>query len=187
MESKGTHMFWGIFFLAIGVLMLVNYVFGVNLPMGRVVVSLVVIYIGMKMLFGAFELKISRLSTANEAIFATSHFSLETELKSKHGKYTREYNTVFGNGELDLTDIDLSKGPVNLEINTVFGETRLIVKKGTPVRIKTNAVFGSSSLPDGTDGVVGKFKYKSEGVADATPAITIDSNVVFGSFKVIER
>jgi len=189
-ESKGSHMFWGILFVSLGFVLLVNYMFGLQLPVFRILFSLAIIYLGVKMLFGTFDLRIGKVATSNEAIFSSSQFTLDlsdwdsdTDLNRKKN----EYNTVFGEGRLDLTDVDLTKGSVNLKINTVFGETKLYVKKGTPIRMRTSTVFGDASLPDGSKGVVGKFNYKTNNADTAESTLNIDADVVFGSLKVVEQ
>lgn len=193
MESK---MFWGICFLVVGVLLLVNYVLGVNLPIGRTLVAIAFIYIGVNMLFGDFGFHIRRQATEHAAVFSSSHFHFEWPDQDKDngkddsvvsGKINKEYKTVFGEGVLDLSDVDLSKGAVNIKIKTAFGQTKVIIKKGTPLRIHTNTVFGSSELPEKNLSALGKFNYSSDGLSKDAPALNIDSDVAFGSFQIIEK
>lgn len=187
MESK---MFWGICFLVIGVLLLVNYVLGVNLPIGRTLVAIAFIYIGVNMLFGDFGVHIRRQATEHAAVFSASQFHFDWADKDNtgfSGKINKEYKTVFGEGVLDLSNVDLSKGGVNIKIKTAFGQTKVIVKKGTPLRVHTNTVFGSSELPEKNLSALGKFNYSSDGLSKDAPALNIDSDVAFGSFQIIEK
>ncbi len=182
MESK---MFWGFFFIVLGAILLFNYAFGFNVPVFRVLGALAVIYLGVSILFGSFGVKISKLSTDNEAVFSTSQFKLN--LTDDADKDQRKYNTVFGESELDLTGVDLSKGDVSVKMNTVFGETRLIVNKNTPLRVRTNSVFGNAALPGKDVSAMGKFNYVSEGLTEGAPSLNVDANVVFGEFQLIQR
>lgn len=182
-------MFWGIAFIVLGFVMLLNYVLGINLPAFRILFSIGIIYVGISLLFGGFNLKLNRVSTANEAIFSESKFSLdfsETNKESGSGERDQKFQTVFGNGELDLTEVDFSKGPVNVRLDTVFGETRLIVKKGTNVKLTTDTVFGSTNLPKGNKSILGKFTYDL-GADENSPQVNVKANVVFGALEVIER
>ena len=177
-------MFWGLFFVGLGLLMLINYTLGLHLPVFRILFSVGVIYLGVSILLGSFGMKVKKVSSNNEAVLSSAQFSLGPDLKSEKD---RQYSTVFGEGELDLTDLDLSKGSVDLELNTVFGETRLIVRKDTPLRIRSTSVFGKSTMPGRNENVLGKFDYKTDGLAADAAALNIESNVVFGSFSVIQK
>ncbi len=188
-KEKRRSMFWGIAFIVLGFVMLLNYVLGINLPAFRILFSIGIIYVGISLLFGGFNLKLNRVSTANEAIFSESKFSLdfsETNKESGSGERDQKFQTVFGNGELDLTEVDFSKGPVNVRLDTVFGETRLIVKKGTNVKLTTDTVFGSTNLPKGNKSILGKFTYDL-GADENSPQVNVKANVVFGALEVIER
>lgn len=183
MERK---MFWGLTFVCLGLILLANYMFGFNLPVFRILFSLAIIYLGLSMLFGSFGVGINKVATDNQAVFSSSQFKFDF-MGADEGKKGREYSTVFGESELDLTDVDLSKGSVDLKMNTVFGDTKLIVRKDTPLRIRTNAVFGNAALPNKNSSAMGKFKYESQGLAAGAPALNVDANVVFGQFEVIQR
>lgn len=188
-EEKGRSMFWAIAFIVLGSVMLLNYALGINLPAIRILFSVGIIYLGVSMLFGGFNIKLNRVSTANEAIFSESKFTLnlaDDKEEADANDKDQKFQTVFGNGELDLSDVDFSKGSVNVRLDTVFGETRLIVKKGTNVRLTTDTVFGSTNLPKGNKSILGKFTYDL-GANENAPTINVKANVVFGSLEVIER
>jgi predicted membrane protein len=184
METK---MFWGVFFTTIGVILLIKYVLGIHLPVMRILVALGFIYIGVNMLFGTFGFRIQRQATDTAAIFSTSQFQFTMDNDEHKSGSGRHYQTVFGEGVLDLTDVDLSKGSVDLDVKTVFGETQVLVKKGTPIRIQTNTVFGGTELPNKNFSALGKFTYATDGLSEGAPALNIHSDVVFGSFRIIEK
>lgn len=186
MESK---MIWGLVFITIGILMLVNYVFGIHLPIFRVLFSLFVIYLGLNMLFGAFNLKVHRLASDDAAIFSSStfQFDLTDGNKRDSSSYDKEFKTVFGEGTLDLSDVQIGQSDVDLSVKTVFGQTLVYLKKGTPFRVHTKTVFGNTELPGKNQSVIGKFNYQSENLRDQDPALNIDAEVVFGSLVVVER
>lgn len=53
--------------------------------------------------------------------------------------------TVMGSTKLDLRDSDLPLGPINVEVFTLMGETRIIVPPGLPVRMNAFAFMAEST------------------------------------------
>ena len=47
-------MFWGVLFIAIGVLVILRHYFGIQFPLIKVLLGLVLVYFGMKILFTSF-------------------------------------------------------------------------------------------------------------------------------------
>lgn len=178
----GSNMFWGIFFVVLGVLMLINYVFGMNLPVLRILFSVFIIYIGIKMLFGSFGFETKKVTTDYQAIFSKSSF----QFPSKDNKEANnDYQTVFGNGILDLTTLDLSQGPQKMELDNVFGQTTLILKKDTPFKVDASVVFGQISLPDKKMSSIGDWFYQSENYSQNPNHLDIKADVVFGQLVIV--
>lgn len=184
-------MFWGLFFIAIGVLFLVNYVFGIHLPIFRILFALFLIYLGVSFLFGSFGMKFAgrARSTDHEAIFSKAEFDFKvsegTGAEGPDGDDPRHFQTVFGNSRLDLSGRQDLKGQ-KLRITTVFGHTRILVKKGTPLWVESTTVFGSTRLPGENFNALGEFKYQSPGLANKTEALCLQTEVVFGELHVKE-
>lgn len=53
--------------------------------------------------------------------------------------------TVMGSTKLDLRDSDLPTGPINVEVFTLMGETKIIVPPGLPVRMNAFAFMAEST------------------------------------------
>jgi hypothetical protein len=53
--------------------------------------------------------------------------------------------TVMGSTKLDLRDSDLPAGPINVEVFTLMGETKIIVPPGLPVRMNAFAFMAEST------------------------------------------
>jgi hypothetical protein len=53
--------------------------------------------------------------------------------------------TVMGSTKLDLRDSDLPLGPINVEVFTLMGETKIIVPPGLPVRMNAFAFMAEST------------------------------------------
>ncbi|MGZ3770898.1 MAG: hypothetical protein ACXVCP_10025 [Bdellovibrio sp.] len=175
-------MFWGVVIIIVGVSVLLNAIFGIDIPVFKIFFGLFLTYLGIKIIFGSFAWNFSftsdKRSTDNEAVFSKSQFIYPNTKESK------EYVTVFGQSNLDLTKAGKD---VRLESVTVFGESEIIVKKGMPLRIESNTVFAKSSLPGKNVATFGQFHYSTPGLKDTDPALSLKVTAVFGSVKVTEQ
>lgn len=177
-------MFWGVVIIAVGLCVLLGAIFGINIPIFKILLGLFLVYMGIKVIFGAFSLDFSvraeKRSSDHEAVFAKSQFNYP------NSKSAKEYITVFGASSLDLTNMANVDG-VELETVTVFGESEILVKKGTPLRIESNTVFAKSELPGKNISAFGQFYYSTPGLKDSDPALKLKATSVFGSTKIIEQ
>ena len=173
-------MFWGFVFIGIGVVIIVNLLFGISLPIFKILIGLFFVYMGLKMIFGSFDMNFKKVSSSTEAIFSTSDFS-PSETKSE------KYVTVFGTGNLDLSSLTAGDLPKELEIDVVFGTTHVKVPKGTPLVVKSNVAFGRAKLPDNNSTSLGGWTYKSpEVTSDEIAVLKINADVVFGQIVLIQ-
>lgn len=177
-------MFWGVVIILIGLSVLLGAVFGINLPILKILFGLFLVYLGIKVIFGAFSWNFNfqneKRSTDHEAVFSKSQFQYP------NSKNAKEYVTVFGSSQLDLTMAGDLSGQ-SLETVTVFGESEIVVKKGTPLRIESNTVFAKSELPGKNISAFGQFFYTTPGLKEGDPAMALKVTVVFGSLKVVEK
>src|SRR5256885_16074246 len=127
MKEENKSMFWGLFFIVLGFLLLFNYVFGFHLPIFKVLFSILIIYIGATMLFGSFNIGFptNKRSTDNEAVFAKATFKFPAFAS---GEEKNDYVTAFGSSTLDLTETNYKDNP-KINITVAFGETKIKVKK----------------------------------------------------------
>ena len=172
-------MFWGMLFISVGILLLLNYIFGIHLPVFKILVAIGFIYIGIKMLFGSFDLDFHKSQTENEAIFSHSNFAINGD--------SRRYKTVFGSAKLDLSKVDIGTIKEKISVDTVFGETYILIPRGAPVSIESSAAFASIELPDKNINAFGQFQWHSESYKSDQPALRLKINAVFGALKVVEK
>jgi predicted membrane protein len=115
----------------------------------------------------------------NAVIFSKKDITVKSNSDDKNQIYT-----VFcGDTVIDLTQIDLSKESVEVEINVVLGQANVILKKGMPVQITTEAVFGEARLPDENFVTFGGLKHSSPEAATAQKMLKIKSQASFGSIR----
>lgn len=177
-------MFWGAILILLGISLILKSVFGINIPIFKVFFAGLLIYWGISLLLGSFGSKvgIEKRATNNEAVFARTQFKAD-----ESGSANQEFSTVFGEGELDLTGIDLSKIDT-VSVNSVFGESVVFVKKGSAYRVQSNSAFGKSSISqDKNVNFAGKYTFSSPSLKEGEKFLTINANVVFGSFRLEEK
>lgn len=182
--NKGNEkMFWGIVFIVVGIVLVINYAMGIHLPIFKILFGVLLIYWGLSMIFGSvrwnFSFSRQTRATENEALFSNSKFTLKTE------KELNEYNVVFGSGTLDLSLVEIPLG-TKIEINTVFGETHLLIKKNLPIKVVSSTAFGKTKLPDRNFNAFGEFTYLTPGIKLDEAQLIVEANTVFGKLIIEE-
>jgi predicted membrane protein len=173
--KMGAGVFWGALLILIGLALIIRFVFNVDFPIVKVLFAMFFIYIGLRILFGSFGF--FKFETGPDDVF----FGEREFYEPKHNK---EYNVVFGEGNFDFRDIDLSNGNVNVKIGTVFGAAKIKIDRDMPVKIVADAVFAGAELPDGNTAVFGSSSYQSESFNPDTNHLKIKLDVVFGGVKI---
>jgi predicted membrane protein len=166
-------IFWGLLIILFGISIIIKAVFKIDIPIFRMVFALLLIYWGVKLMFGdVFSKKTEGTVVFNEAKFDAS---------SKNN----EYNVIFGRSDVDLRNIDLSQGNVRAEINIVFGSGTVYLSPEIPAIIKVETVFGDSSLPGKSTSILGDTIYRTPTFKQDEPHLQLQISVVFGSGRII--
>jgi len=173
--KMGAGVFWGALLILIGLALIIRFVFNVDFPVFKVLFAMFFIYIGLRILFGSFGF-FKFESGPDDVLFSEREF-YEPE-------NNKEYNVVFGQGNFDFTNVDLSRGNVNVKIGTVFGGTKIKIDRDMPVKIIADAVFSGAELPDGSTAVFGTSSYQSETFHPDSNHLKIKLDVVFGGVEV---
>ena len=176
--KMGTGIFWGAFLLLLGIALIIKVVFNVDFPVFKVLIGLFLVFLGLRILFGRMA-------------FPHGHFGPDDTIFSER-VYTepedgKEYTVLFAKGIYDFTGVDLSKGNMDVKINTIFGGTVIKIDRDMPVKIKTDAVFAGSELPDGNTAVFGSAQYVSKAYSQDTSSLNITADVVFGGVQVLRE
>ncbi len=166
-------LFWGIILILIGVSIILQMVFKVNIPVFRIVIAFLLIYAGIRVLMGGQWFH----PQGNTVVF---------EDRGVTTKGSQEYNVVFGKANVDATE-PLSSGSERIDVNTVFGSSTIRISREVPTMIKVESAFGGANLPDGNTISFGTYIYKNSAYAEGQPYKFIDANVVFGEMNIVER
>jgi predicted membrane protein len=166
-------LFWGLIVILIGLSIIVKAVFKIDIPVFRMVFAFLLIYWGIKIMFGnVFTRKSEGTVIFNEAKFDAS---------SKNN----EYNVIFGRSDVDMRNIDLSHGNVRAKVNIIFGSGTIYLSPEIPAIVKVETVFGDSRLPDRSVSSFGNTIYRTSSFKESEPHLQIELNVVFGSGKIL--
>lgn len=176
MDFLWNGIFWGVVLVIFGISFILKAVFHIDIPIFRLFVAFIFIYIGVKIIIG--DRIIKSKATEKEVIFSEGEFKYDRE------KF-KEYNIIFGSGKIDLSDIGELDENKLIRVNTIFGGGSLIIKKNAPFRLKTSVAFGGISFPEGEAIYFGEKELKQG--EKSTYYLDIELNVVFGGFKVFYK
>lgn len=170
-------LFWGVLLVLIGLAAIIRVVFDVNLF--GMLFPLFLIFIGVSMLIGKPWMFHGRKGE-HDTMF-------EEKAVLEQPRDNSEYNVIFGKSVYDFRNVKFPDNePIRLKINTVFGNSVILIKKDTPVKIKSDAVFAGASMPDGNSVAFGTIQYATDTFSIALNQLFIDAPVVFGSLQVKE-
>jgi hypothetical protein len=170
--------FWGLVLILIGLSIIFRIVFDVNLF--RIIIAMLIILFGIRILFGNKWMP-ERSEKEYDTIFSDRNYN-------EIPKDNTEYNVIFGKSVYDFTGQDLTiHEPVRIKINVIFGAAIVKINPDMPVRIKSEAVFGGSRMPDGNTVAFGSIKYSTRSFREDTPSLYIESNVVFGGIEMVVK
>ncbi len=173
-------LFWGLLLIIIGLSLILKVVFHIDFPVVKIMVAFFFIYLGIKILVGNFSAPMFR-SGPHDVAFGEGSFK---EIIQP----AKEYHVVFGKGNFDFRNINLpDSGHIETKISTVFGGTEILLDASTPVRIKADAAFSGTQLPNGNSAVFGTVNYESENFDEMKPYLLLKTEVVFGGVDIRRR
>jgi hypothetical protein len=175
--KMGIGLFIGVLIILIGLGIIVNIIFHTNIPIFKILFGLILIFIGLKIIFGSWGVFSPCQGKSGDVIFHQRTY------KGLSGD-TREYNAVFGKAVVDLRDIELKEKVTRIKINAVFGGAEVLLSAATPVRIKADAVFGGVQLPENISGGFGTSTYQSKNFNENQNYLFIEGASVFGGIVI---
>jgi hypothetical protein len=175
--KMGIGLFIGILIVLIGLGIIINVIFHIHIPIVKILFGLVLIYIGLRIIFGGwFSFPICHREWGNAVFHHRTYRGFSGDSK--------EYNAVFGKAVVDLRDIELKEKVTRVKINAVFGGAEVILNEKTPVRIKADAVFGGVQLPENIVGALGTSTYQSKNFDENKNYLCIEGSSVFGGMVI---
>ena len=170
-----TKIFWGGLIVLFGLSIIINAVFKINFPFFKVFVSLVIIYIGFKMLFGGFGFKMNNNGEENSTVFSSTRIQVE----KIDGNL--EFNSVFGSQILDFRNVTSIADEAEIEISAVFGGVKVYLPENVTLKMKANSAFGSVKSPNGEVTNFGEARKTISKGGEHEKTVYLEVNAVFGS------
>jgi len=168
-------LFWGVLLVLIGLAAIFRVIFDVNLF--GVVFALFLIFIGVTLLIGK-PWMFQHKKGEHDTLFGEQKIIEQPRDNS-------EYNVIFGRSVYDFRNIQFPENePIKVKINTVFGNSVILISKNTPVKVKSDAVFAGATMPDGNSVAFGTIQYATDSFAVTLSHLYIDAPVVFGAVQV---
>jgi len=169
---------WGLVLIFVGLAIIFRVVFDINLF--RMIIAVLVILFGIRILVGKNWMP-DRSNRARDTLFSDHNYYEIPADKT-------EYNVVFGKSVYDFSGPDsILHDTVRIKINVVFGAAIIKINRDMPVRIRSEAVFGGSRMPDGNTVAFGSINYSTRSFSPNSPHLYIDSDVVFGGIEIVDK
>lgn len=174
MCGLGCGIFWGVLLILIGFIIIMNIVLGIRIPVLRLLVALILIYLGIMILLGAPSRRKEKITI------------VKTKEKIDTVRVSERYDIIFGEQEIDLTKVKLDDEWRGVNIDVVFGKSVVKINRELPTKIIVSAAFSSVTLPDGNKITFGTNTYKTGSFNESMPYLLLRIGVVFGSMDIIE-
>jgi predicted membrane protein len=178
-------MFWGIMLFAIGTLIIIQQIFNIDLPIIRILFGVFVMYLGAKLIFGSFGISISGFNNSSKVTDSSVLFA-EADFKSKseNNGLNKKYSTVFGQANLDLSELNDTDLKEEIKIENVFGKTYIKTKSGIPISADVSVAFGSVKVRDQKLNAFGEMNFRSPNFNESQPYLKLKIECAFGEVIV---
>lgn len=164
--------FWVLFLIASGIIIVISQLFNSKLSVIRVLFGVLFILCGTSIIVNGFSIS----GNVSNIIFSSEHISPNDT--------SNRYAIVFGNGTIDLSQRQARGGSERIGVDTIFGNSTILIGKDTPVNIKGNNVFGSINMPDGHKAdVINNTRY-TQGDTASPDCLNIEVNSIFSSVRI---
>lgn len=164
---------WGIILILFGLVVLIKALFGIDIPLFRIIFGCALIYYGINLITNI------GICIPHNSHQETTRFGSSTISLFGYGPLKQEYNTILGSLTLILADNIILKSPQYTKIRTVLGTTKLIIPPHITAQINIVSMFGSTQVKDAH--VSFGEKTITIGPNSNNPHLIIDVDTIFGS------
>jgi predicted membrane protein len=169
-------IFWGVVLMLLGLSIIVKMIFHIDIPVFRTIFALVLIYLGLRLLFG--------WNWCHKQNCHSTWFNNSTITATAAGS---KYDVIFGQSKIDLRNITAIDGDREVNVDVVFGSADVLMNPNVPYIIKSDVVFGAASMPgQGDFSTFGEREYTSKAYVAGQPHVVVKLDVVFGRADVRE-
>lgn len=178
-------MFWGLFFLVVGLIIIVQTIFKIDLPVLRILFGCLLIYWGVKVLFGSFGLRMSgfqfeKVSTDTESAFSETAF----RVRNPDGSINRRFSSAFSSTTIDLRDLKLEEMDTTFKIESGFSAVKILTPSAVPIKALVSSGLAKVKIRGQKVGSIGETEFQSPGYIADQPHIKLQIEVGFGDVVV---
>jgi hypothetical protein len=178
MDRMSARFVLGIVLLCIGVSLAIELLFGISLPILRVLLVAVLVVIGVRLVQQE-RTRHDKRAAAGEAWLADRQFAPEGALVRD-----QRYDIAFGRGLVDLTHIPEPVTDVTVSVHTLFGSSVVRVDPAIAYDIEGHAALGEVRMPDKSATAMGSLSYRNPTVT--SPRLHLRVDAVFGACRIVE-
>lgn len=186
-------MFFGLILILFGLSIFINILFGIDIPVGRVCIGILLCYFGYHILTGhstswawSSRHTCSDYKNCNHSTVMGDSTTILDEQSLKQ-KNPFEYSTTMGAAIIDISSVypseETSKIPHTLNISTTMGKTTIKINKTCKVTINANSSLGNVVLPDGSKICTGSHVIGSQ-TQHETADIHINARTTLGELEI---
>jgi hypothetical protein len=169
-------VFWGVFFILVGLNILLKTFFHFDLPFFKVAFGLLIIFMGISVMFPSkWHDEFGAKTDGHATMFARQEIG--------GAAVPHEHSVVFGSAKIDLTKLEVNE-TVKIKVDTVFGSTEIKIDPMKPLKISGNSAFGGIQMPDGNSTAFGAINYRTDSYKEGQPYISLEVNTVFGGTEI---
>lgn len=178
-------MFWGLLFLIIGLIIIIQTVFKIDLPIIRILFGCLLIYWGVKVLFGSFGLRVSgfqfeKVSTDTESAFSETAF----RVRNPDGSINKRFSSAFSSTTIDLRDLKPEEMDATFKIESGFSTVKVLTPPTIPLKVLVSSGFAKVKVRGQKIGLIGETEFQSPGFSADQPHIKLQIEVGFGDVNV---
>ncbi len=174
----------GIVLLLVGLSILINVLFGVSIPIFRLLLAGLAIYFGLLLLLGVFKIRVPGIGSVDGTIaFAGGDLKLTGDPIE-----ARELTVALARGTVDISALPVpQEGELPVRLSVVLGECTVLYDPAQPLRIDAATAFGDCKMPNDEKVVVGSLAWKSPAYDAVAPRIKLSITCVLGQVRFVAK
>lgn len=165
--------FVAVILIIMGILLLTRQIFNWNIPVFRIFLGLLIIYVGISILTGGFGFK-----SDTSIVFSNQNIPVMD--------LGKEYSLIFSKCSVDFSRVPPPNGVQKVKVNTIFSDGIITLNPQIPTIVKVNSAFARAEMPDHTSTSFGNNSFRSKNFRPDSNYIEIEANVVFGKLIINE-
>uniref|UniRef100_A0A7C3N949 Cell wall-active antibiotics response LiaF-like C-terminal domain-containing protein n=1 Tax=candidate division WOR-3 bacterium TaxID=2052148 RepID=A0A7C3N949_UNCW3 len=151
----------GIILIFIGGMIFLSTFFNISIPIFKTIISFLLIYLGAMILLG------------KKTFFIVNE---------KFDGRKKDHLVLFSSTHIDASEVEEYK---TLNIDVIFGEGKVYIKKGMNCKIYSTSILGQITTPDGENITFGSKDMKIGENPDK--GVTIIATVILGTLEIVEK